>query len=104
MPSGGPLKKEFDMEVQAGMLETLCEEAISFAEMDELDVWSALIGDARFVLLGEATHGTHEFYAGRARLTRRLILEKGFNVVAVEADWPDAARVNRYIQHRSDDS
>jgi len=62
-----------------------------------------LVGDARFVLLGEATHGTHEFYAERARITRRLIEEKGFHAVAVEADWPDAYRVNRYVRGRGDD-
>jgi erythromycin esterase-like protein len=57
-----------------------------------------LIGDARFVLLGEATHGTHEFYEQRALITQRLISEKGFTAVAVEADWPDAYRVNRYVR------
>ena len=56
------------------------------------------IGDARVVLLGEATHGTHEFYRERAFITRRLIQEKGFTAVAVEADWPDAYRVNRYVR------
>jgi erythromycin esterase-like protein len=56
-----------------------------------------LIGDARVVLLGEATHGTHEFYHERAAITKRLITEQGFTAVAVEADWPDAARVNRYV-------
>jgi len=56
------------------------------------------IGDARIVLLGEATHGTHEFYRERAFITRRLIAEKGFAAVAVEADWPDAYRVNRYVR------
>ena len=62
-----------------------------------------LIGDARFVLLGEASHGTHEFYRERAQITKRLIQEKGFNVVAVEADWPDAYRVNRYVRGAGDD-
>src|ERR687888_2775066 len=62
-----------------------------------------LIGDARFVLLGEATHGTHEFYRERAEITKRLIREKGFTAVAVEADWPDAFRVNRYVRGLSDD-
>src|ERR671915_842248 len=62
-----------------------------------------LIGDARFVLLGEASHGTHEFYRERARITRRLIEERGFTVVAVEADWPDAYRVNRYVRGWSSD-
>jgi erythromycin esterase-like protein len=56
------------------------------------------VGDARVVLLGEASHGTHEFYRERAFITRRLITEKGFAGVAVEADWPDAYRVNRYVR------
>lgn len=61
------------------------------------------IGDARFVLLGEATHGTHEFYRERARITRRLIEEKGFNIVVLEADWPDAYKVNEYVRGQSND-
>lgn len=61
------------------------------------------IGDARLVLLGEASHGTHEFYRIRAEITRRLIAEHGFSVVAVEADWPDAYRVDRFVRGRSDD-
>jgi erythromycin esterase-like protein len=56
------------------------------------------IGEARFVLLGEASHGTHEFYRERARITQRLILDKGFTAIAVEADWPDAYMVNCYVQ------
>ncbi len=56
------------------------------------------IGSARVVLLGEATHGTHEFYRHRALITGRLIAENGFSAVAVEADWPDAYRVNRYVR------
>ena len=63
-----------------------------------------LIGDARFVLLGEATHGTHEFYQQRALITERLIREKGFTAVAVEADWPDAYRVNRYVRGEGGDN
>lgn len=63
-----------------------------------------LIGDARFVLIGEASHGTHEFYWERAEITKRLIQEKGFTAVAVEADWPDAYRVNRYVRGVSDDT
>ena len=61
------------------------------------------IGEARFVLLGEASHGTHEFYRERAQITKRLIREKGFTAVAVEADWPDAYRVNRYVRARGHD-
>lgn len=62
-----------------------------------------LVGDRRVVLIGEATHGTHEFYRERARITQRLIDECGFNAVAAEADWPDAYRVNRYVMGLSDD-
>ena len=62
-----------------------------------------LIGTARFALLGEASHGTHEFYRERAEVTKRLIAEKGFTAVAVEADWPDAYRVNRYVRGESED-
>jgi erythromycin esterase-like protein len=62
------------------------------------------IGDARFVLLGEATHGTHEFYRERAIITKRLIRERGFHAVAVEADFPDAYRVNRYVHGSGDDA
>ena len=61
------------------------------------------IGDAQVVLLGEATHGTHEFYRERAFITRRLIAEKGFSAVAVEADWPDAYRINRFVRGVSAD-
>ena len=68
---------------------------------DDYDGLMALIGDARFVLLGEATHGTHEFYAERARITQRLIAGHGFQALAVEADWPDAWRVNRYVRGHS---
>ena len=63
-----------------------------------------LVGDAHLVLIGEASHGTSEFYEARARMTRRLIEEKGFCAVAAEADWPDAYRVNRYVRARSDDA
>ncbi|MGW5055162.1 erythromycin esterase family protein [Actinokineospora sp. NPDC004072] len=62
-----------------------------------------LVGDARFVLIGEASHGTHEFYAARAAMTRRLIEERGFHAVAVEADWPDAYRVNQWVRGEGDD-
>ncbi|BCJ75829.1 hypothetical protein CS0771_53730 [Catellatospora sp. IY07-71] len=55
------------------------------------------IGDARLVLLGEASHGTHEFYRLREQLTRRLIAERGFSFVAVEGDWPDCNRVHRAV-------
>ena len=72
-----------------------------------LDDYGALVersANARFVLLGEATHGTHEFYRERAEITKRLIEQHGFTAVAVEADWPDAYRVNCYVRGTSDDS
>ena len=67
----------------------------------DYDALLEMVGGARFVLLGEASHGTHEFYRERAEITKRLIAEKGFTAVAVEADWPDAYRVNRYVRGRS---
>jgi erythromycin esterase-like protein len=70
---------------------------------DDYDRLLALVGDARLVLIGEASHGTHEFYRTRAEITQRLIQEKGFTAVAVEADWPDAYRVNRYVRGVGDD-
>ncbi len=70
----------------------------------DFDPLLALIGEARFVLLGEASHGTHEFYRARAEITQRLITEKGFTAVAVEADWPDAWRVNRFVRGLGDDA
>ena len=62
------------------------------------------IGEASFVLIGEASHGTHEFYRERAQITKRLIQEKGFAAVAVEADWPDAYHVNRYVRGATSDA
>ena len=59
--------------------------------------------DTRFLLLGEASHGTHEFYRERAEITKRLIAERGVTAVAAEADWPDAYRVNRYARGASED-
>jgi len=70
----------------------------------DYDALLKAIGDARLVLIGEASHGTHEFYRERAFITERLISEKGFAAVAVEADWPDAYRVNRYVRGASDDA
>ena len=70
---------------------------------NDFDPLLALVGDAQVVLLGEASHGTHDFYRVRAEITKRLIRERGFRAVAVEADWPDAYRVNRYVRARSTD-
>lgn len=75
-----------------------CEpfDAIGSAQLDPL---LARIGDARIVLLGEASHGTSEFYRMRERISRELITKKGFRFVAIEGDWPDAARVDHYVRH-----
>jgi len=70
----------------------------------DFDPLLALVGDAHYVLLGEASHGTHEFYRVRATITKRLIEERGFRAVAVEADWPDAYRVNRFVRGRGSDA
>ena len=88
---------------------TLTEAIRDFAQpltgaADDYERLLDLIGDARFVLLGEASHGTHEFYHERAEITKRLIAEQGFSAVAIEADWPDAARVNLYVRGVSDDA
>jgi erythromycin esterase len=70
------------------------------ASPTDLDPLMERIGKARFVLLGEASHGTHEFYEWRAQISERLIREKGFSFVAVEGDWPDAYRLDRYVKGR----
>lgn len=71
---------------------------------EQRDAFGAMFdrfGDARIVLLGEATHGSSEFYSARAAITRRLITHHGFNLVAVEADWPDAAQIDAYVRHHA---
>ncbi|MGN6154233.1 MAG: erythromycin esterase family protein [Sphingomicrobium sp.] len=69
-------------------------------EDDRFGAFFDRFGDARLVCLGEASHGTTEFYRARAQISKRLIAHHGFNIVAVEADWPDAATVDRYVRHR----
>jgi erythromycin esterase-like protein len=73
-------------------------------ERDDYDALIDSVADRRVVLIGEASHGTHEFYRERARITRRLVDECGFTAVAVEGDWPDAYRVNRYVMGASVDA
>jgi protein-L-isoaspartate(D-aspartate) O-methyltransferase len=75
-----------------------CAEPIERIDDVPLDALLERIGDARVVLLGEATHGTSEFYRMRMRITQELILRRGFRAVAVEADWPDASAVDRYVR------
>lgn len=74
---------------------------INDAAQPVTDDWSSLldrIGDARFVMIGEASHGTHDFYQARIEITQQLIAKKGFMAVAIEGDWPDAYRINRYVR------
>jgi erythromycin esterase-like protein len=71
---------------------------------EDFDALMSLVDNARLVLIGEASHGTHEFYRIRGEITKRLIRERGFTGVAVEADWPDAYRVNRYVRGGTDDA
>jgi erythromycin esterase len=76
--------------------------ALPLGDPADLDPLIKRIGNARYVLLGEATHGTSEFYQWRATLSRQLIQEHGFSFVAVEGDWPDCYRVNRYVKSYND--
>jgi erythromycin esterase len=71
---------------------------------DGLDPLLERIGESQYVLIGEASHGTHEYYAWRAELTKRLITERGFSIVGVEGDWPDCARIDRWTRGHGDGS
>ncbi|ACA17294.1 Erythromycin esterase [Methylobacterium sp. 4-46] len=91
-------------EPDPALVETLRAAAIPLTGgAHDYDALLDLVGATTFALLGEATHGTHEFYRERAEITKRLIREKGFTAVAIEADWPDAWRVNRYVRADSED-
>ena len=70
-------------------------------DSSDLDPLMDYIGDSKYVLLGEASHGTHEYYTWRAKISKRLIAEKGFSFIAVEGDWPDCYRLNRYVKNYS---
>lgn len=78
--------------------ESIKRHAISFEKTEDLSPLIEAIGDAKIVLLGEASHGTSEFYTVRAELSKRLIEEKGFTLIAVEGDWPSTQQINRYIK------
>jgi len=69
----------------------------------ELDALISMIGEAEVVMIGEATHGTHEFYRMRSDITRRLVAEKRFSAVAIEGDWPDAYRADAYVRNRREE-
>ncbi len=80
------------------MFQTIKEEAIRFDSYDDLDAIVEAIVEAKYVLLGEASHGTSEFYTVRAELSKKLMKEKGFSFIAVEGDWPSCFSVNRYVK------
>jgi len=100
-PSGGATRPA---EVGPELIDTLRRHAEPLPDPADHDAFGAAFdrfGDATVVLLGEATHGTSEFYRARAAITRRLIERHGFTIVAVEADWPDAARIDDYCRHQA---
>src|ERR1051325_2941969 len=72
------------------------------AASKDLDPLIEAIGDKKIVLLGEASHGTHEYYTWRTSISKQLITEKGFNFIAVEGDWPDCYLINRYVKGYED--
>jgi protein-L-isoaspartate(D-aspartate) O-methyltransferase len=83
------------------LVNKIASAAEPFDSIDMADLGALLnrIGDARLVLLGEASHGTSEFYRMRERISRELIVKNGFRFIAIEGDWPDAARVDHYVRH-----
>lgn len=93
MPRHEPTRED-----TAALAAEAAEMALPLRGAADLDPLLDRIGEARYVLLGEASHGTHEYYTWRAELTRRLVREKGFSLVAVEGDWPDCYRLNRYVK------
>ena len=90
-----------DADAAAVLLSAHCEPLPSLDEAERFAAFFDRFADAKLVLLGEASHGTSQFYRARAAITRRLIEKHGFNIVAVEADWPDAARIDRYVRFRA---
>jgi erythromycin esterase-like protein len=80
----------------------ILENSIEFNEEKDLDELIDKIGDAKYVLLGEASHGTHEYYTLRTQISKKLINEKGFSFIAVEGDWPDCYQLNRYVKNYVD--
>jgi erythromycin esterase-like protein len=88
----------------AGLARDVERRALPLRSGDDLEPLIDRIGEAHYVLLGEASHGTSEFYTWRATLSQRLIEEKGFSFIAVEGDWPDCYRVNRYVKALTDGS
>jgi erythromycin esterase-like protein len=83
------------------MLAEIRNAALPLSSPRDLDPLLEQVGDAKYVLLGEASHGTREYYTWRAEISRRLIEEKGFSFIAVEGDWPDCYHVHQFVTHTS---
>src|SRR5436190_14568751 len=101
MPDTGALLQRARADEVHALARVLRDSGETLPPPDDFDRFGALFdrfADAKIVLLGEATHGTSEFYQARAAITRRLIAEHGFSIVAIEADWPDAAVIDRYVR------
>lgn len=98
-------KNSTEEQVEKTLPELIYQSSEHFSSIDDVNLDNLMrrIGDSRVVLLGEASHGTSEFYDMRARITKELIEKKGFTIIAVEADWPDAARVDQYIHSKPQD-
>lgn len=96
-----PARVRRDLSPDAALAEQIAQAAQGFSDIESVDLEPLMqrIGDARIVLLGEASHGTSEFYRLRERITRALIAWKGFSFVSIEGDWPDAARIDHYVRH-----
>ena len=92
--------QRFPSDVSLAAAVANCCEPFSTIQSADLEPLLERIGEARIVLLGEASHGTSEFYRMRERISRALIVAKGFTFVAIEGDWPDAARIDHYVRHR----
>jgi erythromycin esterase len=97
MVARGRLRRRFD-EDDGQLREAVRGLSTRLRDDSDLDPLMDRIGNARYVLLGEASHGTREYYTWRTRITRRLVQEKGFGLIGVEGDWPDCYRVNRYVK------
>src|SRR5215216_4587297 len=79
------------------------DRSLTIESKKDLDRLIEKIGEACIVLLGEASHGTHEFYTWRTYISQQLIKEKGFDFIAVEGDWPDCYRINQYIKGEAEE-
>jgi erythromycin esterase-like protein len=87
---------------EEALVSAIGDSAVALGTPEDLDPLLEQVGDSRYVLIGEASHGTSDFYRWRAELSKRLIAERGFSFVAVEGDWPDCYRVNRYVKSYPD--